>query len=245
MCTVSWLHTADGYHLLCNRDERLTRKPAAPPAVGQFGGVRSIAPSDGDHGGTWIGVNEFGLALCLLNRYEDEATGPPEGYTSRGLLVLDLLDARSKDILDSRTADMELSRFQPFTLVSLAPNETALIIHWTGRERLIESNGEARMPLVSSSFDTRGVDRFRKNLFERMSDSYERVDSEVLQSFHLSHAGKANAYSPCMHRADAETVSFSWVKVTGSKIEFLYKAASPCSDKPMETVEMKRAGCGQ
>jgi hypothetical protein len=31
-----------------------------------------------------------------------------------------------------------------------------------------------------------------------------------------------------MHRADAETVSFSWVTVTDSEVSFYYSAGSPC-----------------
>src|SRR6185312_11981515 len=70
MCTVSWIHAREGYQLLCNRDERHTRRPAQAPTVRQNGGVRFIAPIDGEEGGSWIGVNEFGLTLCLLNRYD-------------------------------------------------------------------------------------------------------------------------------------------------------------------------------
>ena len=33
MCTVSWIHDKDGYQLLCNRDEKLTRKPALEPRL--------------------------------------------------------------------------------------------------------------------------------------------------------------------------------------------------------------------
>lgn len=68
MCTVSWLHKAKGYVLLCNRDERHTRKPALGPRISERNGISFIAPVDGDHGGSWIGVNQFGLTLCLLNR---------------------------------------------------------------------------------------------------------------------------------------------------------------------------------
>ncbi|MBI4909752.1 MAG: hypothetical protein HY820_39405, partial [Acidobacteria bacterium] len=64
---MSWLHDTDGYQVLCNRDEKKTRRKALPPVVNTRQGVRYIAPADGDHGGTWIAVNDRGLTLCLLN----------------------------------------------------------------------------------------------------------------------------------------------------------------------------------
>ena len=81
MCTVSWTREPDGYHLLANRDEKRTRAIAQPPRVRRHFGVRYLAPTDTDHGGTWIAVNEYGIAACLLNR-----PGLTRGVQSRGLL---------------------------------------------------------------------------------------------------------------------------------------------------------------
>src|SRR5262245_12838820 len=96
MCTVSWLHQRDGYILLCNRDERRTRKPASGPRIAG-GVVRYIAPVDGDHGGSWIGVNHLGLTLCLLNRYGKWRAEPDRDYTSRGLLLTALLELEAQE----------------------------------------------------------------------------------------------------------------------------------------------------
>jgi hypothetical protein len=46
--------------------------------------------------------------------------------------------------------------------------------------------------------------------------------------FHSSHAGTTGAHAPCMHRPDAETVSFSHVVVTPEAIRFAYLPSSPC-----------------
>ena len=56
MCTVSWIHQGPGYQLFCNRDEKHTRRPASKPQLLTRGGVRFLAPIDGDFGGTWIAV---------------------------------------------------------------------------------------------------------------------------------------------------------------------------------------------
>ena len=96
MCTLTWFHESDRYQLFFNRDERRTRKPAIPPALRQKGPSRFIAPLDGNFGGTWIGVNEHGLTLCLLNGHAgDDVAAPTADYTSRGLLLTSLIDSRS------------------------------------------------------------------------------------------------------------------------------------------------------
>ncbi len=81
MCTVSWIHTPRGYELFCNRDEAITRESAFAPGAIDRNGVRVLAPLDGRHGGTWIAVNEFGLALCLTN-------GVRGGFGARGGWVI-------------------------------------------------------------------------------------------------------------------------------------------------------------
>src|SRR5262245_36927927 len=118
VCTVSWLYTREGYHLFCNRDERHTRKPAHPPRVQRRQGVRFIAPVDPDFGGTWIAVNQFGLAICLLNGdHSPNGCGQEKTqFRSRGLLPMDLADCRSLVEVKSRIALLALEDFRPFRL---------------------------------------------------------------------------------------------------------------------------------
>src|ERR1044071_1445308 len=148
MSTVSWIHQDDGYHLLCNRDELQTRKPALPPVVHERGEVRFIAPIDGDHGGSWIGVNQFGVSLCLLNGYQDGAQSAIGSNKSRGLLLAGLMDASSRAEVHNGLLETDLSRFLPFNLVALEPQQKALLVNWTGRECVSDFEGEEAMPLT-------------------------------------------------------------------------------------------------
>jgi hypothetical protein len=52
---------------------------------------------------------------------------------------------------------------------------------------------------------------------------------KLLMDFHTSHAPIPSAYSPCMHRDNADTVSFSRVTVADGVIEFAYFPKSPCA----------------
>jgi hypothetical protein len=221
MCTVTWVHQDGGYQLLCNRDERRTRAQAFAPAVHMRDGVRFIAPIDGDLGGTWIATNEFGLSLCLLNGPRS-AGDPPR--LSRGLVILKLISASSADEVSHRIRQLDLRGFASFTVVTLQMAEPARVTNWTDVE-LGAGDSDTGM-LSSSSFDPEGVRAERLREFERRMAG--KSDGEVLQAFHASHSPQGGPYSVCMHREDAETVSFSSVNVTTSEVSYFYTPAAPC-----------------
>ncbi len=241
MCTVSWLRRPGGYELFCNRDERHTRREARAPRPRARHGVSFIAPADGDHGGSWIGVNQFGLALCLLNRYTELQTHDARDQRSRGLLLNSLLDCRSLALFAARIARAKLSRYQPFTLLALLPGEPAMIAQWDGRERSLDRFGELALPLVSSAYRPAEVAAARRQLFGRMAGRAGRVTPALLRAFHHSHEPVRGPLSVCMHRRDAATVSFSHVKVTEALIEFSYQGQAPCVCGRKEVVGLKRA----
>ena len=117
----------------------------------------------------------------------------------------------------------------------LAPGKPSLLLHWTGRDSLIECNGDAAVPLISSSFDPRGVEVYRKRLFSTLVAQRGCMDLQVLMDFHASHAPTPSAYSPCMHGDDAVTVSFSRVTVAAGVIDFVYLPASPCARRDRDS----------
>ena len=256
MCTVTWLQDRAGFHLLHNRDELRTRKPALGPQIQVRDGVRFIAPVDADAGGTWIGVNEFGLAACLLNRYDPPAKSQILSFTSRGVLLMNLLTAESVNVAQSRVIDDSLEHYQPFELVlaQRAPSCVAssvvakaqwqiTVLDWTGRTLRIDTQPDLRLPLVSSSMDGIKADEVRRRLFAPLRG---HASLEALRQFHASHASPANeptpqarsqgsAFSVCMHRADAQTVSFTEIELTADQVALRYQATPPCEAASVET----------
>ena len=238
MCTVSWVHQPDGYHLLCNRDEKRTRGAAFAPRVVMRGGVRYIAPVDSDGGGTWLSANEFGLSLCLLNGSAGlPASGVPR---SRGLLVRELAWAPCAGDCALWLRQLDLRSYAPFSLLMLEPRQSALA-QWDGVELTIDPDADRHMPLTSSSYDAEGVRRSRLNEFARRVGTARSFDPALLYWFHSSHGSALDAYSTCMHRADAETVSFSWVIVSRDSIRFLYSPGAPCQSAASEQHLLVRA----
>ena len=240
MCTVSWIHRDEGYLLLFNRDELLSRKPASSPRIDNRNGIAFIAPMDGDHGGSWIAVNQFGLSLGLLNRFDESKPDVVLNYTSRGLLLFELIDCASLTTISRRLNSASLDRFRPFSLLALGPNEPAMLFHWTGSQKCLQQDADNLIPIASSSLNEEDVVQKRKQLFEEMTSERGKVDPDLLIQFHESHRKERGPTSVCMHRADARTVSMSVINVTKEKIEFDYHPDSPCMPAKKNSIELKR-----
>ena len=239
---MTWRPEENGYAVYFNRDERRTRKPALPPEIRRKGPTRFIAPLDGDFGGTWIGVNEHGVSLALQNGYmdrDDLKREPADGFTSRGLLVTSLIDGRSAAQILRRLERQPLERFRSFHLAVFDRVEGGRLINWTGGRLTGGDALPASRPLVSSSYSAPEVCRSRIELFARVLDEpFADADGRHL-AYHVAHRPDRGPFSPCMHRDDAHTVSFSRIRVDGPRIEFAYRGHSPClgpDDTPTRTL---------
>ena len=224
MCTASWLIREDGFELFFNRDESVRRGVARAPELVTLEGVPCLAPVDADAGGTWLGVNERGLALGLLNGWD--ARSPSSAMHSRGLLVRDLLGLRGGAEVAERMERRPLDPYRGFMLLVLEPGRAPEVHTWDGFER---RRGPADLPLCSSSFDGERVREVRGRTFERLRCAHGVLDAELLAEFQCSHAPERGPWSPCMHRAEASTVSASRIQVGEAEISFRYAAGPPCT----------------
>jgi uncharacterized protein with NRDE domain len=231
MCTCSWLRCPGGYDLMFNRDEAWSRQAALLPRLLVRNNARILAPIDADAGGTWLGVNAFGLSIGLLNRYQDQqppvTTAPAQPWISRGILVRNLLDSRTVADVQSRFESIDLARFQPFTLIVLAPDSPSLLLEWNGRRLHVDPDADHVMPLASSSFDTANALAYRSALLTRIFAAHGRAP-DALRIFHATQEAGRAPYGPCMRRDDAHTVSFSWIRVRSDGIRFEYTPQALC-----------------
>jgi uncharacterized protein with NRDE domain len=103
-----------------NRDEHYDR-PSAPPTLWSTE-PEIFAGKDLRAGGTWLGVNEHGLLVGILNRRANSEPNPLPHSRSRGLLCLDLLKLKSAQ--DARAfVSRHEDAYQPFTVVFVDPKE--------------------------------------------------------------------------------------------------------------------------
>jgi hypothetical protein len=92
MCTMAILYrVARGTPILvaANREERFDR-PTQYPKI-QSGSPRMVCGLDRRAGGTWLGVNQYGLFCAVTNRRKTNVPAEPR---SRGLLCRELLEHR-------------------------------------------------------------------------------------------------------------------------------------------------------
>lgn len=234
MCTLTWTPAVEGrYSVWFNRDELRSRLPALPPRVWTERAIPFVAPTDGDAGGTWIAVNAQGLTVCLLNHFAADAARPaedildPRAFVSRGRLVVDLMDSRSVDqVAEQLEPDALRGRYRPFDLVALDPGGAIARLTWDG-ERLACSEAEqVRPPIASSGFQPVEVAAVRALTYTQLVPA--TATENQIEAFHRSHLPERGAYSVCMHRPEARTVSLSHIRVETDQVHFRYGDGPAC-----------------
>jgi hypothetical protein len=220
MCTVSIVPTGDGCRVVCNRDERRTRPVASPPRAWPTEVSWATYPQDPASGGTWIGVNEDGLAVALLNRTPTpgiERRAP----RSRGSIVPELLACASIDRA-ARAADaLDRREYEPFQLVMV---QRSIVAVTAGDP---EQSSRGVFPLVgpvmftSSSLGDTLVEAPRRTLFEQLVLANDDWLSGQFQ-FHRHQWTRRPEISVHMAREDAATVSRTTIHVTSRTIDLEY-----------------------
>lgn len=117
MCTVILLHRP-GHDwpvlIAANRDE-MAGRPWQPPARHWEDRPDVTAGLDVLAGGSWLGLNDHGVAAAILNRVG--TLGPAPGKRSRGELVLDALDHADAALAAEALADLDPAAYRPFNML--------------------------------------------------------------------------------------------------------------------------------
>jgi hypothetical protein len=117
MCTVVILRRM-GHRwpvlIAANRDEMLDR-PWSPPARHWPDRADVVAGRDELAGGTWLGMNDEGMVVAVMNR--PGSLGPAEDKRSRGELVLDALDHAEAVAAAEAMSHTDPQAYRPFNLI--------------------------------------------------------------------------------------------------------------------------------
>lgn len=109
---------------LINRDEFRTRPTAAPQVI-RDNQVAWVGGTDLQAGGTWLGVNQFGLVVGVTNRRKSNV---PPNPRSRGLLCRDLLQCTDADKALAETKRLlSQHEFDGFNLLLLSSENSTVI----------------------------------------------------------------------------------------------------------------------
>jgi hypothetical protein len=244
MCTVTVIPIdAAAFRLVCNRDERLMRLAAESPALHRLDRRAAIYPRDPVGGGTWIGVNDTGLAAVLLNRSSVRSSAASAGVDrssaglqacpgsdplcSRGLIVPRCLAGDGLDEAIRIVRDIVPGQFAPFSLV-LVHRRQVVAVTSDGRELSLEKS-VLRAPLLftSSSLGDALVDWPRRQLFAQCLGGVPAGWLDGQARYHQHQWSERPDVSIRMERQDAATVSRSVLDVSPRRIRFHYEPLPP------------------
>lgn len=113
MCTVVFIPQQGKYILASLRDEDPKREKASKPILRDTP-INFIAPIDPQGGGTWVGINEIGTAIILLNGAFVNHVKKESYKQSRGTIVTALLTV--DDAIAYWNA-LSIENIEPFTLI--------------------------------------------------------------------------------------------------------------------------------
>ncbi|RBP85646.1 hypothetical protein EBI01_02520 [Marinomonas rhizomae] len=221
MCSVSWWIDESGYQIFFNRDEQKMRASALPPQSFVQQDTEVLMPIDPVGQGSWISLNEQGLSLCLLNNYQGKK--PAGELISRGQLLKALSSAESIAKVERQFSQLDLQQFAPFILLAFElGNDKVREFQWNGGRISIDY---AISPHFSSAVALENVVTYRQSIYCELA---AKTPGDLM-SFHSQHHPEHSHLSVCMHREDAQTVSFTHIQAAKDNLQMSYVAGSPCS----------------
>src|SRR5437762_2660657 len=141
-----------------NRDE-MTDRSAMPPGRHWPDRAEVVAGLDLEAGGSWLGVNDWGVAAAILNRHG--SLGPAAGLRSRGELVLEALDHADAVAAAAALSHLDPAAYRTFNLI-VADNRDAFWLRHDGGSHIeVRPVGEGLSLIASGDFDDRATPRLR------------------------------------------------------------------------------------
>ena len=221
--------------ILANREESRTRPTGEQQLFENgsgrgawFGGVDLLA------GGTWLGINEFGLVVAVTNHPELVAASE---LRSRGLLCRDLLGCSSiEEAVQETHRQLDSHAFAGFNLLMLS-RDRAMLIEAGDEVKTVSLAPGIHVIANGSLNDPRDarIRRVRTEL-ESVKERTSKVESLILASQNICGL-PANSESPaiCLPGADWGTVSSTVIALTANPAEVCYDhAPGPPDETPYE-----------
>jgi uncharacterized protein with NRDE domain len=243
MCTLAlYFKVFSGYSMVAaaNRDEHYDR-PAAPPSM--LGtSPRILAGKDLRAGGTWLGVNEHGLLVGILNRRQKPGSIAQDAYRSRGLLCLEFLGLRDAIAVHELVPTLTTTPHQPFTVVCADKNNACIVYNTDeGVEIMTLESGlhvfgnsyEASAPSDKVSRVYKGFSTLCKSAGGRLEvDDFIVSAATVLGDHSLGDGSNDSRDATCVHGDVSGTVSSSIILYSDTEPQFqtYYCNGTPCRE---------------
>lgn len=218
MCTAIFIPGKDGVTIASLRDESPARARSSAPTLLQSQGTSFIMPVDPQGGGSWVGLNEHGVAVVLLNGAFERHHHAPPYRMSRGIIVSALLESYTPA---SAWNDMPMDNIEPYTLVVLERGALSRLT-WDGTVKHSEPLNTTTPHLFSSTTLYAAPARAKRvNAFENWMATHPEVNEVSLLHFFHSDTDSQNGF--IMNRNEVvKTLSYSYLTLQQDFFEFYY-----------------------
>lgn len=228
MCTVTVIPLARQLIITMNRDEARSRTEGSPLEVSISEDHNCWYPIDSESGGTWAGINSFGIVAVLLNRYQEDN---PLASHSRGEIIPIVLATKNLKDLELLAKQLDWFKYKPCDLLVLNQHRW-ISISWDGlRFKLLSDEYEAPFMRTSSSKDLDKTSQWRLDEFYRFLDSQPSGPNTALD-FHLSPCTHNQSLGVYMQRPERHTKSITQVHLSRDKILARYFSQDALTSGP-------------
>src|SRR5262249_21152065 len=139
-----------------NRDEMIDR-PSKPPGRHWPDRRELVAGLDMLAGGSWLGINDWGVAAAVLNRHG--SLGPEPGQRSPGELVLEALDHADAHAAAEALSDLDPGACRTFNLIVADPSPGFWFRHAGGRRMEAKPLKDGLSMIAAGDLDDLGTRR--------------------------------------------------------------------------------------
>jgi uncharacterized protein with NRDE domain len=161
MCTLAILRRTDHEWPVvigANRDEMIDR-PAEPPGRHWPDRPEIFAGLDVLAGGSWLGLNDWGVVAAILNRHG--SLGPAPGQRSRGELVLEALDHADAVEAAEALSHLDPAAYRTFNLIVADNRDGFWLRHAGGRHIEVQPLKEGLSLIAAGDIDETGTPRLK------------------------------------------------------------------------------------
>lgn len=227
MCTLILAHQVFDHtpvFLASNRDEHLDRPAAGPQLWDQYG-TRFVAPRDEREGGTWLGVNEWGVLVAITNRFGNPRDG---SRRSRGRLVLEALKERYAKVAADGIYALDPAEYNPFHLLIVDRGSAHVV--WGDGQSMHRDALDAGVHVVTERSylaAPNGRAEFLTQRIEELRQASELRESELTRLLAISRVDDIDATCVLIPELNYGTRS-STIVALGSEPRLEYADGPPC-----------------
>ena len=243
MCTLAIYFRVFGDYpvvVAANRDEFLDRPALLPTALGDR--PRIIGGKDLRASGTWLGINEHGLIVGLLNRRIAENGPNDDNLRSRGLLCLDALQHASAASALQYVESQRARDYNGFNLL-MASRDEAFVAYNRGGEIEVVKLTPGMHLLTNADVDDFECPRISRS-YGRFAELGQREDFAAdpvarraeLAALLADHSTQLDARtgrpnSLCLHLGDYGTRSSSliFLRRDSTRVDHFFASGPPCT----------------